>query len=125
MLGFRHGSARRSDRALHLSLVPRDGLPKADGGVVNRSRATQDRLASRLAGIVGEREPRSGFPRPTLLPIPEGCAIVKGGEVTIDVSVSPETAAAMLRTLAKSRPGREPDSDAKPDALADAKANPG
>jgi hypothetical protein len=85
---------------------------------------SQDRLARHLAEIVGEREPRSGFPRPTLLPIPEGCAIIKDIEVTIDVTVSPETAAAMLRALADSRPSGEPDSDAKPDALADAEADP-
>jgi hypothetical protein len=66
--------------------------------------AMQDRLARRLAEIVGEREPRSGFPRPTLLPIAEGCAIIKDSEVTIDVTVSPETAEAMLRAMASARP---------------------
>jgi hypothetical protein len=68
----------------------------------------QDRLARRLAEIVGEREPRSGFRRPTLLPIPEGCAIVTSDvEVTIDVTVSPEVAETMLRAMAGSRPSTE------------------
>jgi hypothetical protein len=67
----------------------------------------QDRLARRLADIVGEREPRSGFPRPTLLPLREGCAVIRDIEVTIDVTVSPEVAEAMLRALADGRPKTE------------------
>ena len=74
---------------------------------MSRGRLMQDRLARRLAEIVSEREPRSGFPRPTLLPIPEGCAIVSDVEVTIDVTVSPEVAEAMLRAMAGARPSTE------------------
>jgi hypothetical protein len=69
-----------------------------------RGRASQDRLARLLAEIVGEREPRSGFPRPTLIPIREGCAIVTSDvEVTIDVTVSPQVAAEMLRAMVSAR----------------------
>jgi hypothetical protein len=70
-----------------------------------RGRAAQDRLSRLLAEIVGEREPRSGFPRPTLIALPEGCAVVTSDvEVTIDVTVSPQVAEAMLRAMAGARP---------------------
>jgi hypothetical protein len=73
-----------------------------------RGRVTQDHLARRLAEVVAERTPRSGFPRPTLLPIPEGCVIINSDvEVTIDVNVSPKVAEAMLRAMASTRPSTE------------------
>jgi hypothetical protein len=64
----------------------------------------QDGLARRLAQLVCEPEPKSGFPRATLLPLPEGCAVVSDIEVRIDVSVPPEFAVAMLRALVAARP---------------------
>jgi hypothetical protein len=82
---------------------------------LNRGSRDQDRLTRRLAEIVGEREPRSGFPRPTLLPIAEGCAVIKAVEVTIDVTVSPEIAEAMLRAMAGARPRTEREPEPKAD----------
>jgi len=77
-----------------------------------RGRVAQDHLARRLAHVVGERQPRSGFPRPTLLPIPEGCVVINNDvEVTIDVNVSPKVAEAMLRAMASTRPSTEPASE--------------
>jgi hypothetical protein len=76
---------------------------------MSRGSVVQDRLAHRLAEIVGERAPCSGFPRPTLVPLREGCAVIKDIEVTIDVTVSREAAEAILRALADSRPKTEAD----------------
>ena len=83
---------------------------------MNRGSFAQDRLVRRLAEIVGEREPRSGFPRPTLLPIREGCAVISEVEVTIDVTVSPAIAEAMLRALAATRRATDAESELKGDA---------
>jgi hypothetical protein len=64
--------------------------------------AMQNRLARRLAEIVGEREPRSGFPRPTLLPSRKAVPS-SDVEVTIDVTMSAEVAEAILRAMAGAR----------------------
>ncbi len=85
---------------------------------MRRDRTIQDRLARRLAVVVVvEREPRSGFPRPTLIKIPEGCVVVDI-DVTIDVTVTPQVAEAMLRAMVAARPSTEAE-PAEPAAASD------
>lgn len=67
------------------------------------SRAVQDRLARLIAKLTGSPEPPSGYPRPTQIRIAEGDVLVRDDEVTIDVSVSPAAAEAIMRALAEAR----------------------